>query len=106
MPKKNLKPPKNIVQEWPEIFEDIYMSAMPIAYIHGVEIEFMDGRIWEIDVHEQLPYNHEDEIIERLMSALKEMSEEIVSINFSVNIDKLKSDVISSTKNVMRDDEE
>jgi hypothetical protein len=54
MPKKFYKPSENIIQEWPEIFEDIYMSTVPVLYMHSVEIEFDDGRIWSINISEQL----------------------------------------------------
>lgn len=103
--KKPFRPPKHISQEWPEVFEHIYMSGMPIRYIHGVELEFNDGRVWEVDISEQLPFSHENEIVERLMSALKEMATDIVGINFNIDIEKLKKDITDQTKNIMKDDE-
>jgi len=66
VPKKYFKPPKDVIKEWPEVFEEIYMSSMPIKYIHGVELTFQDGRVWEIDVPEQLDLVDEDDILERL----------------------------------------
>lgn len=103
MPNKKFKPPHNIIKQWPEVFEEIYMNAMPIAYIHGVELEFFDGRVWQIDIHEQLPFKHEDEVVNKLMGALREMSSEVKTINFSIDIDKLKKDITDHTKNIMKD---
>lgn len=103
MPKKYVKPPKDVIREWPEIFEDIYMSSMPIKYIHGVEILFDNGRVWGIDLNERLEFDSEDEIIEKLMGALKDYHEEIQTINFQVDVARLKEDVINSTKGLLGD---
>ena len=101
--KRPYRPPEEFIKHWPEVFEDIYMSSMPIRYIHGIEIKFKDGRIWEIDITEQLPFAHEKEVVAKLMSALKEWAKDVKSINFNINIDKLKSEVEDQTKNIMRD---
>lgn len=101
--KKPIRLPKDLIKEWPEVFAHIYMDSMPIRYIHGVEIKFSDGRIWEVDITEQLPFSSETEIVAKLMSALREMSKDIVAINFNVNIKKLKTDIEDQTKNIMRD---
>lgn len=97
------KPPKSVISEWPEVFEEIYMSTMPIQYIHGVEITFDNGRIWEININEQLEFDNEEDIIQKLMLAFKDYQDEIQTINFQVDIGKLKSDVLKSTKNILGD---
>lgn len=81
------------------------MNSMPIRYIHGVELEFRDGRIWEVDISEQLPFSHEDDIVERLMSALNEMAGDIIGINFNIDVEKLKVDIQDQTKNIMKDED-
>ena len=101
MPKKLFKPPADVVREWPEVFDDMYMSSMPVKYIHGVEITFDDGRVWAIDISEQLDFNDEKEILDKLFSAFKDYQEEITTVNFQVNIQKLKEDVINSTKGLL-----
>lgn len=103
--RKPFRPPKHISKEWPEVFEHIYMNSMPIRYIHGVELEFRDGRIWEVDISEQLPFSHEDDIVERLMSALNEMAGDIIGINFNIDVEKLKVDIQDQTKNIMKDED-
>ena len=54
MPKPLFKPPRHLVEEWPEVFEDMYMNTMPVCYIDMIRMEFNDGRIWEINIQEQL----------------------------------------------------
>ncbi len=103
MPKKYFKPPKDVIKEWPEVFEEIYMSSMPIKYIHGVELTFNDGRVWEIDLPEQLNLADEDAIIEKLSEGIRDFQEEIITINFQVDIDRLKQDIINLTQNILGD---
>ena len=101
--KKTIRPPKNLIEEWPEVFEHIYMNSMPIRYVHGVELKFKDGRIWEVDITEQLPFNNEKYIVAKLMSALKEVSKEVEQVNFNINVKKLKEEINDQTKNIMKD---
>jgi len=54
MPKPLFKPPRHLVEEWPEVFEDMYMNTMPVYYLDMIRMEFVDGRIWEINVQAQL----------------------------------------------------
>lgn len=103
MPKKYFKPPKDVIKEWPEVFEEIYMSSMPIKYIHGVELTFHDGRVWEIDLPEQLDLVDEDDILEKLSEGIRDFQDEIVTVNFQVDIDRLKQDILKLTKNILGD---
>lgn len=98
MPKKLYKPTKEVVNEWPEVFEDLYMSTMPVDYLQSVTIEFEDGRIWEIEIKEHL--NNEDNrpLAERLTETIKEFQDEIKKIDFKIDIEKLKGDIKGSTK--------
>ena len=100
--KKTIRPPKNLIEEWPEVFEHIYMNSMPIRYVHGVELKFKDGRIWEVDITEQLPFNNEKDIVAKLMSALKEVSKEVEQVNFNINVKKLKEEINDQNKNIVR----
>ena len=54
MPNPLFRPPRHLVKEWPEVFEDLYMNTMPVAYLDLVHLEFKDGRIWEIDIKNEL----------------------------------------------------
>ena len=101
MSKPLFRPPKNLIQEWPEVFEDLYMNTMPVHYLEMLRIEFEDGRVWEINVQEQLSTTHSDIIADRLVDTFQEYKEEIKKIDFKVNIDKLKPDVRNSSKKIL-----
>ncbi len=98
MPKKLFKPPNHLVKEWPEVFEDLYMNTMPVAYLDVIRLEFKNGRIWEINIKEQLSESHSQLIADKLVDTFQEYQEEISKIDFKIDIEKLKKDISTSTK--------
>jgi hypothetical protein len=100
MPNPLFKPPRHLVKEWPEVFEDLYMNTMPIAYLENVHLEFADGRVWEINIREQLNNTDPDEIADTLLNTLQEYRDEIKKIDFKVDVNQLKADLKDQTKNM------
>lgn len=101
MPNPLFKPPRHLIKEWPEVFEDLYMNTMPVAYLEFIYITFNDGRIWEIDVKSQLVDSDYDSISEKLADLMFEYKQDISKIDFKIDIDKLKEDIISETKKIL-----
>jgi hypothetical protein len=101
VPKPLFKPPRHLVQEWPEIFEDLYMNTMPVAYLIMLRLEFTNGRIWEIDVQEQLSNSVPDEVAEKLLNIFQEYRNDIKKIDFQMDIERLKNDIQESSKNLL-----
>jgi hypothetical protein len=97
MPNPLFRPPRHLVKEWPEVFEDLYMNTMPVAYLERIHLEFADGRVWEIDVRTELTKQKPEEIADVLVNTLQEYKDEIKKIDFKVDIEKLKSDIASET---------
>jgi hypothetical protein len=95
------KPPRHLVKEWPEVFEDLYMNTMPVAYLDSVRLDFIDGRVWEIDVKNELTKQTADGIADVLLNTLQEYKDEIKKIDFKVDVTRLKKDIIDSSKNVL-----
>ena len=101
MPKKLYRTPFELVQEWPEVFEDMYMSTMPVYYLQILRLSFKNGRVWEIDVREQLSKNSDDITAEKILEIFTEYKEDIVKIDFSIDVEKLKSDIKEQTKKIL-----
>lgn len=101
MPNPLFKPPRHLVKEWPEVFEDLYMNTMPVAYLEFVYMTFNDGRIWEINVKTQLNDADYDSVAEKLADLMYEYKNEISKIDFKIDIDKLKQDIVSETKKIL-----
>lgn len=101
MRKRLFRPPNNLIKEWPEVFNDLYMNTIPVVYTINMILEFKDGTIWEIDIQNQLGNINADLFSKRLLGVLEEYSPTIKRINFRFDIDKLKKDIKSSTENIL-----
>lgn len=100
MPKIFFKPPAHIVKDWPEVFEGMYMNTMPIAYLNLIKIEFKDGRIWEIAIQELVDKSSVSDVADNLVKTITEYKNEILNVDFDLNIEKLKNDVKKSTSDI------
>lgn len=98
MPNPLFRPPRHLVKEWPEVFEDLYMNTMPVAYLEFVVIEFDDGKIWQIDVKDQLKDEDADSVCSKILEILQEYKDSIKKLDFTIDIEKLKKDILSSTQ--------
>lgn len=101
MPNPLFRPPRHLVKEWPEVFEDLYMNTMPVAYLDLVHIEFKDGRIWEINVKDEIEKINPDSVADVLLNTLQEYKDEITKLDFKINIERLKKDIKDSTNTLL-----
>jgi hypothetical protein len=101
VPKPLFRPPRHLVKEWPEVFEDLYMNTMPVAYIDFMHLEFTNGRVWQINIAEQLKDSNPDEIAEHMLNTMQEYKDQIKKMDFKINIERLKADISDSTKNLL-----
>jgi len=100
MPNPLFKPPRHLIKEWPEVFEDLYMNTMPVAYLEHIHLEFKNGSIWQLDIKNQLSSEDPEEIADKLLNTLQEYKEDIQKIDFKIDIEKLKDDIKNSTKDL------
>jgi hypothetical protein len=94
------KPPRHLVKEWPEVFEDLYMNTMPVEYLEYVHLEFANGRVWQINIKEQLKDSDSTEVAAKLIDTMSEYRADIVKLDFKVDIEKLKKDIGDSTNTI------
>lgn len=92
------KPPEHLIEQWPEIFTDLEIKTMPVAYINHVRLDFSDGSVWEIDINSQLLSEDPEIISKKLLDTLEDYQEIIVKMDFNMDIERLISDVKSETK--------
>ena len=94
------RPPRHLIKEWPEVFEDLYMDTMPVAYVDTMILEFTDGRIWEINIKDQLKTSDPDSVAEKLLNTLSEYKDTIKKLDFKINIEQLKNDIKNRTDKI------
>lgn len=85
---------------WEEIFDSIDMDYLPLEYIHLIIVEFKDGKVWEIDVHQS--QKEQQDVDNVLDEFFQEYEDQIVNVDFRLNIDKLKNDISKRTKKFMK----
>jgi hypothetical protein len=101
VPNPYFKPPRHLVKEWPEVFEDLYMNTMPVAYLEYVHLEFANGRVWQIDIKSQLQEQEAEVVATRLLDTMSEYREDIIKLDFKVDVEKLKKDIGDSTDSIL-----
>ena len=74
---------------------------MPVAYLKSVRLEFNNGRIWEIDIQEQLGNTTNDIVAEKLLDTFQEYKEEITKVDFIIDIQRLKQDITDKTNKLL-----
>ena len=102
MPKNKLPP--EVISQWPEIFNDVEIKAVPIEYIHNIHVYFHDGKVWQIDMDAQTKHDGGDvaRVEESLETFLAEYNDEISHVDFRLNTSKVVSDVKNRTKSFMK----
>ena len=101
MPESLFKSPKNLVEDWPEIFEDLYMNTMPVNYLEYVQLEFSTGMVWEVDVREQLKNYDAETVARKLYETFQEYETDVTRFDFKLDIRRLKRDLKRSTKLIL-----
>lgn len=89
-------------KQWPEIFEDLELSTIPILYLHSLRITFNDGKIWDIDVDKSKKSNNNDKIEESLVKLFDEYEDRIQHIDFRLDTEKIKKDITKKTKKFLK----
>jgi hypothetical protein len=74
---------------------------MPVAYLINLRLEFNNGRIWEINVQEQLADTDADSVADKLLNTFQEYRNDIKKIDFQMDIERLKKDIQESSKNLL-----
>lgn len=94
--------PQDVADLWPEIFNEIEMNVVPLNYVHLIEILFKNEKVWKINFRNISKNQSWDAIEQELKSIVKDYEEEIQSIDFRLDTDKIKREVSRSTKKFLK----
>lgn len=92
MPDKKL--PQELIDFWPEVFEDLEIDVVPVEYLHSIIIEFEDGVSWNIDLTDEAK---EEDLESAITDLVDEYRQEIVNIDFRLDIERVKKDISKRT---------
>jgi hypothetical protein len=99
----NSKLPPEIVNHWPEVFNDVEIKSVPIEYINSINIFFNNGKIYTIDVaKEKKKYTDSESLESSLETFFSDYDNVIKSIDFSIDTPKVKHDVQKRTRTFLK----
>jgi hypothetical protein len=101
MPKVLFKAPENLVSEWPEIFNDMWISTMPVTYLNSLHFEFEDGQVWEFNIKKTARVDDAEILSKRIRDLIVEHYKTIKKIDFQIDIERLKQDITTLTDKVL-----
>ena len=84
---------------WQDIFDTVDMKFLPVDYMNSIEVEFVDGEIWEIDLDQQSDETPVDEVLDDFFS---EYEDTIKEVNFKMNFEKIKYDISKRTTKFLK----
>lgn len=100
---KNKKLPPEVVDHWPEVFDEIEIKAVPIEYIRAVMIHFHNGKIWEIAIdQDKIDENGSYALEQNIEALIAEYDEDIKTVDFRLDTEKVKKDIQRRTKYFMK----
>jgi len=93
---------KDVIESWPEIFEDVELNVVPLKYLCSVQVKFKDKRIWNIDIGKNLRDDNWQIVQENIQELIMNYKEHISSIDFKLDTDKIKKDISRETTKFLR----
>lgn len=103
MPKKKSQLNPDVVDQWPEIFDDIEVKAVPIEYLRSIYVYFKDGKVWDIDIDQtKAKSEHPRTLEESIEDLLSEYEDVIDSVDFRLDTEKVKKDIQNRTKRFLK----
>lgn len=100
MKKKSL--PKDVVDQWPEVFSDVDVKAIPIPYLYSMRIIFKDGKVWDINIDDHARKNSIDDLEAHLSELITTYEDSIEHIDFRLDVERVKKDVMKKTKSFLK----
>ena len=94
MPKKKLS--QDVIDSWPEVFEDIELEAVPLEYLNAIHVTFTNNNVWVIEFKDQEVTP--EYVNSSLQEIISEYQSEIINIDFKLDTHKVKHDIQKRTK--------
>jgi hypothetical protein len=94
--------PKDAIARWPEVFGEVRLNVLPLGYLHTVLVNFKDGKTWEIRVTAEVKKDGWEAFEKNLSELVKSYEDTIENIDFKLDTDKVKKDIVKSTSKFLK----
>lgn len=89
--------PNDVIDHWPEVFNDIVVEAVPVEYLDSLLIHFNDGKVWNIEISAKTRKHNLEAFEIELHNLLEEYDDNIKQIDFCINAERVKKNIIRQT---------
>jgi gas vesicle protein len=93
---------KDVIDRWPEVFEGIQLNVVPLKYLNSIQIIFKNEKVWDIDVTSKRSEMTWQDVEKNIHQLFAEYQDEIENVDFKLDTEKLKSDIIRSTSRFLK----
>lgn len=94
--------PRDVIASWPEVFGKVEVNAIPSQYLQSIIVSFSNGEQWDIDMDSKELVAADLSVEDILADLLDEYEDEIQSVDFRVHTDRVKRDMIKTTRKFMK----
>jgi|TARA_B110000503_G_scaffold24454_2_gene38586 hypothetical protein len=94
--------PPEVIEHWPEVFEDLDVKVVPLEYLHSVRVFFQDGKIWDIDIAKSKEKNLENNLEDTLEELFTQYDDVITNVDFRLDTKRLKDDITKRTRSFLK----
>lgn len=94
--------PKEVIEHWPEIFGEITLNVVPLQYLHSITVTFKNQKIWEVKINNRQVKNNWEEFESHLKEMLSSYESEIDNVDFKLDTERVKKDVIKTTNKFLK----
>jgi hypothetical protein len=94
--------PPEVIDHWPEVFNDIDIEVVPLEYLHSVIVSFTDGKVWEIDIAKSKKQAAEENVESTLEELFRQYDNVIDNVDFRLDTKRLKQDIQARTRSFMK----
>ena len=100
-PKRIVSP--DVVDQWPEIFDDIEIKSIPVEYLRSIYVHFQDGKVWDIDIDQtKVKAGGKTSLEDSIEALFEEYEDSIVHVDFRLDTEKVKRDIQKRTAYFMK----
>jgi hypothetical protein len=93
---------KDVIESWPEIFEDVNLNVVPLKYLCSVQVKFKDKKMWNIDIGKNLRDDNWQVIQTNIQEMIMNYKEHIEGVDFKLDTDQIKKDVTRETAKFLK----
>ena len=94
--------PKDVVEHWPEVFGEITLNVVPLWYLDTVTIKFKNTKVWELKITKQQSKEDWNTFESNLKDMLSTYESEIDNIDFKLDTERIKKDMIKYTNRFLK----